>query len=59
MKKRYIYIIYFNVIKVSCADLPVRMEDAVWPMKKEIGAVTAGPISLGNAAKSTTVQITA
>lgn len=47
------------MIKVSCADLPVRMEDVVWPMKKETGAVTAGPVSLGNAAKLTTVQIIA
>lgn len=61
MKKNSIYfeLICFNIVKVSFADLPVRMEDVAWPMKKETGAVTAGLISLGNVVKSTTVQITA
>lgn len=47
------------MVKVSCADLPVKMEGVAWAMKKETGAVTAGPVSLENAVKSTTVQITA
>lgn len=58
----YIHIkfkIHFIMIKVSCADLPVRMEDVAWPMKKETGVVTAGLVSLGSAVKSTIVQITA
>ncbi len=58
-KNIYFQLICFNIVKVICADLPVRMEDIVWSMKKETGAVTAGLISLGNVVKSTTVQITA
>lgn len=42
------------LLKASCAGLPVRMEAAVWPMRRETGAVIAGLISLGSAAKLTT-----
>lgn len=39
------------MVKVRCADRPVRTADAAWRMRKETGAVTVGPISLGNAVK--------
>lgn len=47
------------LLKASCVGLPVRMEAVVWPMRKEIGAVIAGLISLESAVKLTTAQTTA
>lgn len=52
-------VVVFSVVKVNCVDLPVKMEGAVWPMRKETGGATAGRTFQGSAVRLTTAQTTA